>query len=80
MTPGRPPPTIVRRTAWEFAGLIVANSGDSSDSRRTQEEGPGWTWPLFLNTLYGTTLELRWDTKARRLAGFGNLDPASRIW
>ena len=26
MTPGRPPPTIVRRTAWEFAGLIVANS------------------------------------------------------
>ena len=24
--------------------------GDSSDSRRTQEEGPRWTWPLFLNT------------------------------
>jgi len=26
MPPGRPPPTVVRRTAWEFAGLIVANS------------------------------------------------------
>jgi len=27
MTPGRPPPTVVRRTAWEFAGSILANSG-----------------------------------------------------
>jgi hypothetical protein len=26
MTPARPPPTIVRRTAWELAGLIIANS------------------------------------------------------
>jgi hypothetical protein len=29
MTPGRPPPTIVRRTAWEFAGSEAVNSRGS---------------------------------------------------
>jgi transposase len=49
MPPGRPPPTIVRRTAWEFAGLIVANSGDSRASSRNHGIAPrtGEPWPRF---------------------------------
>ena len=49
--PGRPPPTIVRRTAWEFAGLIVANSGELAFSgrrsgRATETHVPYRFYPL----------------------------------
>jgi hypothetical protein len=34
MTPGRPPPTIVRRTAWEFAWFV---SCELQEIRRTSD-------------------------------------------
>ena len=48
MTPGRPLPTIVRRTAWEFAGLIVANSRGFESIQTQRGRGAAMTpLPLY---------------------------------